>query len=50
MNITVIGDSACSAKEARLAETVGELLAQRGATVVCGGLGGVMEAACRGAK
>jgi uncharacterized protein (TIGR00725 family) len=50
MNITVIGDSACSAKEARLAETVGELLAQRGATVVCGGLGGVMESACRGAK
>ena len=50
MNITVIGDSACSAKEARLAETVGELLAQRSATVVCGGLGGVMESACRGAK
>jgi len=50
MNITVIGDSACSAKEARLAESVGELLAQRGATIVCGGLGGVMEAACRGAK
>lgn len=50
MNIAVIGDSACSAEEARLAETVGELLAQRGATVVCGGLGGVMEAVCRGAK
>jgi len=50
MNITVIGDSACSVKEARQAETVGELLAKRGATVVCGGLGGVMEAVCRGAK
>jgi len=50
MNIAVIGDSACSAEETRLAETVGELLAQRGATVVCGGLGGVMEAVCRGAK
>jgi uncharacterized protein (TIGR00725 family) len=50
MNITVIGDSASSAKEARLAETVGELLAQRGVTIVCGGLGGVMEAVCRGAK
>ncbi|MCD6390958.1 MAG: TIGR00725 family protein [Dehalococcoidia bacterium] len=50
MNITVIGDSACSVKEARLAETVGELLAKRGVTVVCGGLGGVMEAVCRGAK
>jgi len=50
MNITVIGDSACSAKEARQAETVGGLLAKRGVTVVCGGLGGVMEAVCRGAK
>jgi uncharacterized protein (TIGR00725 family) len=29
---------------------VGRELAQRGATVVCGGLGGVMEAVCRGAK
>ena len=50
MIIAVIGDSACSAKEAKLAETVGESLAQRGATIVCGGLGGVMEAVCRGAK
>jgi uncharacterized protein (TIGR00725 family) len=32
------------------AEEVGSLLAERGAVVVCGGLGGVMEAACRGAK
>ncbi|HEY7454300.1 MAG TPA: TIGR00725 family protein [Thermoleophilaceae bacterium] len=32
------------------AEEVGRLLGQRGATLVCGGLGGVMEAACRGAK
>jgi uncharacterized protein (TIGR00725 family) len=29
---------------------VGRLLAQRGAVLVCGGLGGTMEAACRGAK
>jgi uncharacterized protein (TIGR00725 family) len=29
---------------------VGRELAARGAVVVCGGLGGVMEAACRGAK
>lgn len=50
MKITVIGDSACSAEEAKLAETVGALLAERGVTVVCGGLCGVMEAACRGAK
>jgi uncharacterized protein (TIGR00725 family) len=32
------------------AEEVGRLLAQGGATVVTGGLGGVMAAACRGAK
>ena len=29
---------------------MGELLAQHGAIVICGGLGGVMEAVCRGAK
>lgn len=50
MNIAVVGDSACSAEESKLAETVGVLLAERGATIVCGGLGGVMEAVCRGAK
>lgn len=50
MNIAVIGDSACSAEEAGLAESVGRLLALEGATVFCGGLGGVMEAVCRGAK
>jgi hypothetical protein len=50
MVIAVIGDSSCSPEEAKLAETVGELLAQQGATVICGGLGGVMEAVCRGAK
>lgn len=39
------GDAAC-----RLAEDVGRELARRGAIVVTGGLGGAMEAACRGAK
>jgi uncharacterized protein (TIGR00725 family) len=32
------------------ARTVGAHLAEAGAIVVCGGVGGVMEAACRGAK
>jgi len=50
MIIAVIGNSSCSPEEAKLAETVGEQLAQRGATVICGGLSGVMEAVCRGAK
>jgi uncharacterized protein (TIGR00725 family) len=38
------------AEECALAEEVGRELARRGAVVVCGGLGGGMEAACRGAK
>ncbi len=50
MIIGVIGNSSCHPEEAKLAETVGESLAQRGATIICGGLGGVMEAVCRGAK
>lgn len=33
-----------------LGESVGRELAQRGATIVCGGQSGVMEAVCRGAK
>jgi uncharacterized protein (TIGR00725 family) len=32
------------------AAEVGRLVAERGAVLVCGGLGGAMEAACRGAK
>ncbi|HUS71081.1 MAG TPA: TIGR00725 family protein [Anaerolineae bacterium] len=50
MMVAVIGDGFCSADTALLAEEVGRLLAKKGAAVVCGGLGGVMEAACRGAK
>jgi len=50
MFIAVIGGSECSKKEARLAEEVGRELASRGVTLVCGGLGGVMEAACKGAR
>jgi uncharacterized protein (TIGR00725 family) len=48
--IAVIGRGDCSRQEAELAAEVGERLAKRGAVLVCGGLGGVMEAACRGAK
>ena len=32
------------------AEAIGKLIARNGATLVCGGLGGVMQAASRGAK
>jgi uncharacterized protein (TIGR00725 family) len=49
--ISVIGSSLCAEDSElwRLAEEVGRLLAEAGATVVCGGRGGVMEAAARGA-
>lgn len=47
--IAVIGGAVCTQEEAALAEEVGRLLAGHGAGVVCGGRGGVMEAACRGA-
>ncbi len=48
--IAVIGGSQCSSKEAQLAEEVGRELARQGAILICGGLGGVMEAACKGAQ
>ena len=48
--IAVIGASQSTKEEAKLAEAVGRELARRGATLVCGGMGGVMEAACRGAQ
>jgi len=48
--VAVVGGGQCSREEARLAEAVGVELAKRGVTLVCGGLGGVMEAACKGAR
>jgi hypothetical protein len=48
--IGVIGGSSPTAEEAALAEAVGHALAEAGAMLICGGRGGVMEAACRGAK
>jgi uncharacterized protein (TIGR00725 family) len=47
LQVSVIGSGADN--ESR-AEEVGRLLAERGCTVVCGGLGEVMAAAARGAK
>ena len=48
--IAVIGGAHCSAEEAVRAEAVGRELARRDVVLVCGGLSGVMEAACRGAR
>jgi len=48
--IAVIGGGQCSSEQAKLAEEVGRELARHGAILACGGLGGVMEAACKGAS
>jgi uncharacterized protein (TIGR00725 family) len=50
VNISVIGGERCPPEALAAAEVVGRELAKRGATLVCGGRGGVMEAACRGAR
>ncbi len=47
IQISVLGSGA---EHETRAEEVGRLLAERGCTVVCGGLGEVMAAAARGAK
>ncbi len=48
--IGVVGPSDATAAELVSAEAVGAELARARAILVCGGLGGVMEAACRGAR
>jgi uncharacterized protein (TIGR00725 family) len=50
MNVAVIGGSTCSKRNYRIAQRLGELIAQEGWLLICGGRAGVMEAACRGAK
>lgn len=50
MRVSVVGGSTVTESEAETARAVGRRLAERGHTVVCGGYGGVMEAACRGAS
>jgi uncharacterized protein (TIGR00725 family) len=50
LHVAVIGPGDAAAEELDAAEELGRLLAEDGAVVVCGGLGGVMEAACRGAR
>jgi uncharacterized protein (TIGR00725 family) len=48
--IAVIGENDPSPRLAAMAEAVGAEIANAGAVLVCGGLGGAMEAACRGAR
>src|ERR671934_259116 len=48
--IAVVGPGRAEPREAAWAEEAGAAIADAGAILVCGGLGGVMEAACRGAR
>lgn len=47
--IGIIGGSRCSLETSKLAYETGELIAQQGWILVCGGMSGVMEEACKGA-
>jgi uncharacterized protein (TIGR00725 family) len=49
IQIGVIGAGLCTPEEAQAAYRIGREIALRGAVLVCGGMGGVMEAACMGA-
>jgi len=50
MRVSVIGGGTVGEDEEQAAYRVGRLLGERGHELVCGGRGGVMEAACRGAN
>jgi len=50
MKIAVIGAGQCDKDIFEIAEKTGFLLAQNNYEIVCGGLGGVMEAVCKGSK
>lgn len=49
IHVGVVGSGESDSATDRIAERIGRELAEAGAVLVCGGLGGVMEAACRGA-
>ena len=50
MIVAVIGGNYCNREMAKIAYEVGKRIAQKKHILICGGLSGVMEAACRGAK
>lgn len=50
IQIGVIGAGSCDMELRQTAEEVGSLIAKNGATLFCGGHGGVMEAAAKGAR
>jgi len=48
--IAVCGTGSADVETVALAERVGRAIVERRCVLVCGGMGGVMEAACRGAR
>ena len=50
MQIAVIGAADSTPEEYATAQVVGRLIAENKETLICGGMGGVMEAACKGAQ
>lgn len=50
IQIGVVGSGQCSLEIEKLSEEVGREIAKKKALLICGGLGGVMEASARGAK
>lgn len=50
LRVGVLGPGTAAAETIALAKQVGAEIARQGAILVCGGLGGVMEAAAHGAK
>ena len=48
--IAVVGAGKCSKKLRDMAAKVGNYIAEQGGVLVCGGMGGVMEGAAKGAK
>jgi uncharacterized protein (TIGR00725 family) len=50
MQIAVVGGGACSPEVSDAARRIGQIIASHGHVLICGGLGGVMEAACCGAR
>jgi uncharacterized protein (TIGR00725 family) len=48
LRIAVIGAGDATSEDVACAEVVGRVVGERGGALICGGLGGVMEAAARG--
>ncbi len=50
MNVSVVGGYKCSKKHYKVAYELGKLIAKEGWVLICGGAGGIMEAASKGAR